>query len=109
MLNFMGRGPTWMGGADLPTAMEDEWVETVASVAYYARNNRHIQFGLLRQTMRSDWDGIEGIRMDACAACAASCASSRPSSTPSASATCDLPGPDTAIHRQRRQRLHAGI
>ena len=54
MLNFMGRGPTWMGGADLPTAMEDEWVETVASVAYYARNNRHIQFGMFAPNNESD-------------------------------------------------------
>ncbi len=64
MLNFMGIGPTWMGGPNLPTAMEDEWVETVASVAYYARNNRNIQFGLFAPNNESDWDGIEGIRMD---------------------------------------------
>ena len=64
MLNFMGRGPTWMGGPDLPTAMEDEWVETVASAAYYARNTRNIQFGLFAPNNESDWDGIEGIRMD---------------------------------------------
>ena len=64
MLNFMGRGPTWMGGADLPTTMEDEWVETVASVAWYARNNRNIQFGLFAPNNEPDWDGIEGIRMD---------------------------------------------
>jgi len=65
ILNFMGRGPTWMGGADLPAGMEDEWVETVASVAYYARNNRHLQFGIFAPNNESDWDGIEGIRMDA--------------------------------------------
>ena len=64
MLNFMGRGPTWMGGASLPTNMEDEWVETVASVAYYARNNRHIQFGLFAPNNEPDWDGIEGIQMN---------------------------------------------
>ena len=64
MLNFMGRGPTWMGGADLPTAMEEEWVETVASAAYYARNTRNIQFGLFAPNNEPDWDGIEGIRMD---------------------------------------------
>ena len=64
MLNFMGRGPVWMGGADLPTSMEDEWVETVASVAYYARNNRNVQFGLFAPNNESDLDGIEGIRMD---------------------------------------------
>jgi hypothetical protein len=64
MLNFMGRGPVWMGGADLPVSMEDEWVETVASVAYYARNRRNIQFGLFAPNNEMDWDGIEGIRMD---------------------------------------------
>jgi len=64
MLNFMGIGPGWMGGPDLPTAMEEEWVETVASVAYYARNNRHLQFGLFAPNNEPDWDGIEGIRMD---------------------------------------------
>ena len=64
MLNFMGIGPAWMGGPDLPTAMEDEWVETVASVAYYARNNRKLQFGLFAPNNEPDWDGIEGIRMD---------------------------------------------
>lgn len=64
MLNFMGRGPPWMGGADLPIGMEDEWVETVASVAYYALNTRHVQFGLFAPNNEPDWDGIEGIRMD---------------------------------------------
>ena len=64
MLDFMGDGPAWMGGADLPTGMEDEWVETVSSVAYYARNNRHLQFGMFAPNNESDWDGIEGIRMN---------------------------------------------
>jgi hypothetical protein len=64
MLNFMGIGPAWMGGPDLPTAMEEEWVETVASVAYYARNNRHIQLGIFAPNNEPDWDGLEGIRMD---------------------------------------------
>ncbi|MEO8064707.1 MAG: Ig-like domain-containing protein, partial [Pseudomonadota bacterium] len=64
MLDFMGRGPIWLGGADLSVSMEDEWVETVASVAYYARNNRHLQFGMFAPNNESDWDGIEGIRMD---------------------------------------------
>ena len=32
--------------------------------AYYARNNRNIQFGLFAPNNESDWDGIEGIRMD---------------------------------------------
>ena len=64
MLDFMGRCPPWMGGASLPTNMEDEWVETVASVAWYARNNRHIQFGLFAPNNEPDWDGIEGVQMN---------------------------------------------
>lgn len=65
MLNFMGIGPSWMGGPDLPASMEDEWVETVSSVAYYARFARGIQFALFAPNNESDWDGIEGIRMNA--------------------------------------------
>ena len=65
MLNFMGRSPSWMGGASLPAAMEDEWVETVASAAYYARNVRGLSFGLFAPNNEPDWDGIEGVRMDA--------------------------------------------
>jgi O-glycosyl hydrolase/predicted secreted protein len=64
MLDVMGRGPSWMGGPSLPTAMEDEWVETIASLAYYARNNRHLQFGILAPNNESDLDGIEGILMN---------------------------------------------
>ena len=65
MLNFMGHGPSWMGGANVPTALEDEWVESVASVAYYARNVRHIQFGLFAPNNESDLGAPEGIRMEA--------------------------------------------
>ncbi|MBI3331950.1 hypothetical protein HYZ99_03245 [Candidatus Peregrinibacteria bacterium] len=66
MLNFMGRGPLWNGGSDLPTATaEDEWVETVTAVASYARNNRGLQFGLFAPTNEPDWDIYEGVRMDA--------------------------------------------
>ena len=65
MLNFMGRGPLWNGGSDLPTAAsEDEWVETVTAVASYARNNRGLQFGLFAPTNEPDWDIYEGVRMD---------------------------------------------
>ena len=64
MLNFMGRGPTWMGGANLPSNMEDEWVEMVATAAYYGLTVRGLRFGLFAPNNEPDWDGIEGIRMD---------------------------------------------
>jgi O-glycosyl hydrolase len=47
MLNFMGRGPGWMVNNSLITGYEAEWAEMIASLVYYARNNRHLQFGLL--------------------------------------------------------------
>ncbi len=63
VLNIMGRGPAWMGGADLPEHMEAEWVETVAALAQYARQNRGLRFGIFAPNNEPDWDGIEGIRM----------------------------------------------
>lgn len=64
ILNFMGPGPAWMGGSSLAANAEDEWVEMVASVAYYARNTRGLKFGVFSPSNEPDWDGIEGIRMD---------------------------------------------
>ena len=65
MLNFMGPGPSWMGGSDLNASAVDEWVEMVASAAYYARFTRGLQFGMFAPNNESDHDGIEGIRMSA--------------------------------------------
>jgi uncharacterized membrane protein len=66
VLSFMGQVPMWMGGANITstTAMEDEWVETVATLLYYARNTEHLQFDLLDPLNEPDWDGFEGPRVD---------------------------------------------
>jgi O-glycosyl hydrolase len=66
ILDFMGRGPAWMGGATLTSAMEDEWVEEVSSAAYYARNTAHVQFGMFAPDNEEDLGaGIEGMAMSA--------------------------------------------
>jgi hypothetical protein len=62
---FMGRAPAWMGGAKLTgTAMEDEWVETVATLVAYARDTANVQFDLLDPLNEPDWDGFEGPQVD---------------------------------------------
>jgi hypothetical protein len=65
-LSFMGRVPAWMGGARITStaAMEDEWVETVATLVYYARNTENVQFALLDPLNEPDWDGFEGPQVD---------------------------------------------
>ncbi len=64
ILNFMGPAPAWMGGSDLPANMEDEWVETIASLVYYARNTRNLSFTRLAPFNEPDWNGLEGMRAD---------------------------------------------
>lgn len=64
VLDFMGRGPAWLGGATLSSSKEDEWVEMVSSAAYYARNTAHVQFGMFAPDNEPDLGaGIEGIAM----------------------------------------------
>jgi hypothetical protein len=61
MLNFMGRGPTWMGaGSTVDVDKEDEFVETIASAVFYGRNSAGVRFTLLAPMNEPDWDGIEG-------------------------------------------------
>ena len=65
MLSFMGRVPAWMGGPKITnTAMEDEWVEMVATLLYYARNTEQVEFDLLDPLNEPDWDGFEGPQVD---------------------------------------------
>ena len=59
-LSFMGRVPTWMGGTTINASQEDEAVEMIATLVYYARNTEHVQFGMLDPFNESDNDGIEG-------------------------------------------------
>ena len=66
MISFMGRVPPWMGGpkiADTP-AMDDEFVETVATLLYYARNTEKLRFDLVDPLNEPDWDGFEGPQVD---------------------------------------------
>jgi chitodextrinase len=71
MLNFMGRTPVWMGPSDqsglsvdpsygISQANEDEFVEMIASVVFYARNMANIQFSLLAPMNEPNWDQWEG-------------------------------------------------
>ncbi len=46
MINLMGRLPAWMGREVIKEDKEDEWVEMVVSLLYYARNVRHLKFGI---------------------------------------------------------------
>jgi O-glycosyl hydrolase len=64
MLSVMGPVVSWMGGSRINPAAEDEWVEMIASLVYYARMTRNLQFGLLSPMNEPDWDGIEGPRVD---------------------------------------------
>jgi O-glycosyl hydrolase len=65
ILNFMGPGPAWMGGSRLAAAQEDEWVEMVLSYVVYARQNRGLEFHKLAPFNEADWNGQEGILVDA--------------------------------------------
>ena len=62
----MGIGPSWMGAnGTVTTAMEDEMVETIASLVYYARNTANVTFGILNPFNEPLWDGIEGPMLEA--------------------------------------------
>ena len=64
ILNVMGPVASWMGGSHIARATEDEWVERIASLVYYARTTRNRQFGLLSPMNELDWDGIERPQVD---------------------------------------------
>jgi Concanavalin A-like lectin/glucanases superfamily len=64
-LSFMGRVPTWMGGSVINTTAEDEWVEMMWTLVYYARNTEHLDFEMLDPLNEPDWDGIEGPQVNA--------------------------------------------
>ena len=63
MINFMGPVPAWMGKKTIKPGLEDEYVEMIVSFFYYARNTRHLQFGLVSPTNESDWHN-EGPELD---------------------------------------------
>ncbi|HMI64579.1 MAG TPA: CehA/McbA family metallohydrolase [Cyclobacteriaceae bacterium] len=55
MINFMGPVPEWMGKATVTPSNEDEYVEMIVSFFYYAKNVKHLHFGLVSPTNESDW------------------------------------------------------
>lgn len=63
MLNFMGPVPEWMGKKTIKPGYEDEYVEMLVSFLYYAKNKKHLQFGLVSPTNESDWHN-EGPELD---------------------------------------------
>jgi O-glycosyl hydrolase len=65
IVNFMGRVPGWMGSSQIVSAAEDEWVEMIVSLVYYARITRGLQFGMLAPMNEPDWDGFEGPQVPA--------------------------------------------
>jgi hypothetical protein len=64
VISFMGRVPVWMGGDHIDSTLEDEWVETIASLVNYGRAVQGVRFGALDPINEPDWDGIEGPRVD---------------------------------------------
>ena len=63
-LSFMGRVPNWMSssgnGNNIATNYEDEWVEMITSLVYYAKNTAHVSFSMLDPINEPDWNGYEG-------------------------------------------------
>src|SRR5882762_10718609 len=55
MINFMGPVPEWMGKKTIFPKYDDEYVEMMVSFFYYAKNVKHLQFGLVSPTNESDW------------------------------------------------------
>ena len=54
MINFMGHVPAWMGKNTVKPEYEEEYVEMIVSFFYYARNTRHLKFGLISPTNEPD-------------------------------------------------------
>jgi hypothetical protein len=65
IINVMGPVPGWMGGSRISATHEDEWVEMLASLVYYAQVSRGLRFGMLAPMNEPDWDGIEGPQVPA--------------------------------------------
>ncbi len=64
VLSFMGRVPDWMGGEYINTSAEDEWVEMIVSLIYYARETMHLSFSQIDPLNEPDWNGYEGPKVD---------------------------------------------
>jgi uncharacterized repeat protein (TIGR01451 family) len=66
-LNFMGWTPTWLGGSGaygissyITSGKESEFATMVASLVYYGRKVKNLNFTLLSPLNESDWNCLEG-------------------------------------------------
>lgn len=59
-INVMGGVPQWMGGTEIRPELEDYWVRMIASMVYFGRVDRKLNFTLLSPMNESDWNGVEG-------------------------------------------------
>ncbi|MFO7669804.1 MAG: CehA/McbA family metallohydrolase [Bacteroidales bacterium] len=65
IISFMGAPPGWMGtNYSVDPAREDEFVETIAALLFYARNKAGIRFGLVSPMNETELDGREGPNMN---------------------------------------------
>ena len=61
VISFMGHPPAWMGAnSTVDSTNDDEFVETMASLLYYARNTAGISFNLISPINEPDTGGVEG-------------------------------------------------
>jgi len=70
VLNFMGWTPTWMGGSGaygsvstILAGKEPAFATMVASLVYYGRKVKGLDFTLLAPMNEEDWDGKEGPKL----------------------------------------------
>ena len=60
-LSVMGCLPGWIGGCSLNTgSYEDEWVEMITSLLYYARNTKNMRIDSVSGFNEPDWGNNEG-------------------------------------------------
>ena len=64
-LSLSGTVAPWMGDTTVAPGMEEEFVEEVVSLAYYARRTRGIAFTLLSPVNEPDHGPTEGVALDA--------------------------------------------
>jgi O-glycosyl hydrolase len=60
MVGVSGLVPAWMGGTAVNAGMEQEWVEMIASLVYYARVVRGIDFTMFSPANETDYGPPEG-------------------------------------------------
>ena len=59
-VSIMGGVPKWMGETRIDPAQEDYWVRMIASMVYYGKVVRKLDFTLISPINEPDVDGVEG-------------------------------------------------